>query len=566
MVTNHLKHEFWLEAITEWEAAIGVSSVLLKKNDIAPYSKNTIGVWRDIKGILLPRTTEEVQAIVKIAKKYKTPLYPISGGKNWGYGSSNPVANVSFIVDLSQMKKITDFDADLGTVTVEPGVTQQDLYDFFKSHGNQFMVPTTGAGPSASILGNALERGYGLTPHSDHFEAVTAFQAVLPNGDLYLPALEELGGKKINQLFKWGLGPYLDGIFTQGNFGIVTKGTILIARRPEKISVFFFALKNEASLEGAVLAIRKIKQELCANTGAINLMNTRRMLSMLEPFPSEHLNGQTVIDDATIAQLAKKHQLTQWAGFGAIYGNKSMAKVMEKIIRKTLKPFVARIHFISEKKIEMVRYSRFLLPRFYAKNLKPKLDMLSAAIKNISGHPSQVALPLAYWRSSQKPDLTKVVNPAQDNCGLIWHAPLIPLTPTDIRKHVEIVNEVCPKYGVNPLITLTIFSGQCCDSTIPILFDRKNQVEEFKAKNCHQELIEKEGAEGYFPYRLGIDKMNQLIDPSAPCWKFAQALKKAVDPEQIIAPGRYIPYQEEVKNFVINEKAFNATGVHVFNE
>lgn len=562
MASNHLNQNNWLDAIEEWKEILGDSSVLLKKQEIAIYEKNTIAVWRDIKGILLPHNTQEVQSIVRIAQIYKTPLYPISGGKNWGYGSCNPVGSVSFIVDLSRMKKISDFDADLGIISVEPGVTQQDLFEYFKKHGNQFMVPTTGAGPSASILGNALERGYGLTPHSDHFEAVTAFQAVLPNGELYMPALEESGGKKINQLFKWGLGPYLDGIFTQGNFGIVTKGTILIARRPEQTSAFFFSLKNESSLEGAILAIRKIKQELGSGTGAINLMNTRRMLSMLEPFPENNAKGPTVIEDAIIASLAKKHQLTEWAGFGAIYGKKEVTKVMEKIILKTLKPFVARIHFITEKKIQIARYSRFFFPGFYTKNLKPKLDMLSSALKNITGEPSQVALPLAYWRSALKPDLTKTLNPANDNCGLIWHAPLIPLTPADIRKHVTIVNDICPKYGINPLITLTIFSGQCCDSTVPILFDRQNEVEELKAKECHQQLIERESEEGYLPYRLGIDKMSQLIDPSAACWKLAQAFKLAVDPDQIIAPGRYIPYQEKIKKNTAHHRIQNIVNIN----
>ena len=35
-------------------------------------------------------------------------------------------------------------------------------------HGNLHMVPTTGAGPHASVLGNACERGYGITPDTDH--------------------------------------------------------------------------------------------------------------------------------------------------------------------------------------------------------------------------------------------------------------------------------------------------------------------------------------------------------------------------------------------------------------
>jgi len=545
MIESKSRNEMWFTAIKLWEETIGSTSILLKKEAIAPYTKNTIGIRRNIKGILIPKSTQEVQEIVRIARKYKTPLYPISGGKNWGYGSSSPVEKTSFIVDLSKMNKIRNFDAELGVVTVEPGVTQQDLYEFFKKNGDQFMVPTTGAGPSASILGNALERGYGLTPHSDHFEAITSFNAVLPNGDLYKPALEELGGKKINKLFKWGLGPYLDGLFTQGNFGIVTEGTILIARRPESISTFFFSLKDDASLEGAIKAIRTIKEELGQNTGAINLMNARRVLSMIEPFPKNEMNDQNVISDEIIKQLSKKHLITEWTGFGAIYGKKEMTKVIRKIIKKTLKPYIKRINFISESTIKTARYSRFIFPGYYKNTLKQKLDFLASALQNVSGVPSQVALPLAYLRSSKNPNMNTIVNPAFDNCGLIWHAPLVPLTPIDVRKHVEIINDICPKHNINPLITLTIFSEQCCDSTIPLLFDKEDSQDELTAKACHNELLKVEGREGYLPYRLGVDKMKEIIDPELPCWKFSKALKESIDPDQIIAPGRYTPYQED---------------------
>ncbi|PCJ59951.1 MAG: FAD-linked oxidase [Planctomycetota bacterium] len=548
MNATNSQNEQWFKAIKEWELTIGTKSLLLKNAEIAPYTKNTIGVTRNIKGILIPKSTQEVQSIVKIAQKYKTPLYPISGGKNWGYGSCNPVEKTSFILDLSKMKKIKDFDPELGNITVEPGVTQQDLFEFLKQNGNEFMVPTTGAGPSASILGNALERGYGLTPHSDHFEAITSFHAVLPNGDYYKPALEELGGKRINKLFKWGLGPYLDGIFTQGNFGIVTEGTLLLARRPESIATFFFSLKEDASLEGAIEAIRKIKGELGNNTGAINLMNLRRVLSMVEPYPRNKNNEQVLADESMINQLAKEHQLTEWTGFGAIYGRKEITKAVKKVIKKTLKPYVSRIHFFTERTIKVARCVKYILPNFYKNSFKKKLDTLSSALQNVSGIPSQVALPLAYWKSSNQPDMKKIVNPAIDNCGLIWHAPLVPLTPKDVRKHVEIINKVCPEYQMNPLITLTIFSEHCCDSTIPLLFNKENIQDELNAKACHDELLKKEAAEGYLPYRLGVDKMKQMINPDLPCWKFAKALKESIDENQIIAPGRYTPYQEVPHN------------------
>ena len=71
-------------------------------------------------------------------------------------------------------------------------------------------------------MANALERGYGVTPLVDHFGAVTDLEAVLPDGSLYRSALREAGGDEVARLFKWGIGPYSNGLFTQSGFGIVT--------------------------------------------------------------------------------------------------------------------------------------------------------------------------------------------------------------------------------------------------------------------------------------------------------------------------------------------------------
>jgi 4-cresol dehydrogenase (hydroxylating) len=110
-----------------------------------------------------------------------------------------------------------------------PGVTESQLREYLDDHAPGFMVPTTGAGPNCSLIGNALERGYGITPYADHFGAVTALEAVLPDGRLYRSALTELGAETLDQAFKWGLGPYLDGLFAQGSIGVVGPGRVACA-------------------------------------------------------------------------------------------------------------------------------------------------------------------------------------------------------------------------------------------------------------------------------------------------------------------------------------------------
>ena len=73
----------------------------------------------------------------------------------------------------------------------------------------------TGAGPTCSLVGNALERGYGITPYTDHFAAVTDIEAVLPDGSVYRTALREIAGDELARLFKWGIGPHTAGLFAQ---------------------------------------------------------------------------------------------------------------------------------------------------------------------------------------------------------------------------------------------------------------------------------------------------------------------------------------------------------------
>ena len=149
----------------------GESAVLSGVRARERYGAAATGAERTISGALRPRSTDDVSVIVKIAGRHAIRLYPISTGNNWGYGAALPVRNGSIVLDLSGLDRIVEMDADLGLVTVEPGVTQQKLSDYLARKGLQFLVPVAGAGPDRSLIGNA-RTGYGITPYADHFGAV----------------------------------------------------------------------------------------------------------------------------------------------------------------------------------------------------------------------------------------------------------------------------------------------------------------------------------------------------------------------------------------------------------
>src|SRR5690606_39481974 len=82
-------------------------------------------------------------------------------------------------------------------------------------------------------VGNTMDRGVGYTPYGEHFMMQCGMEVVLANGDVYRTGM---GGVKVSntwQIFKWGYGPTLDGMFTQSNYGICTKmGCWLMAKPP----------------------------------------------------------------------------------------------------------------------------------------------------------------------------------------------------------------------------------------------------------------------------------------------------------------------------------------------
>ena len=218
------------QAFDAWSRILGLDAAFDAVYAQEKYGQNTLGTKRALMGALTPSDHFQVIECVKVADQYEIPIYTLSTGKNWGYGSSLPVVENCVILDLSRMNRILHFDPQLGHVILEPGVTQQQLHEFLRMHNFAFMVPTTGAGPTVSVLGNALEKGFGITPHEDHFGAVLQVKAILPDGSIYHSALHDMGGYRVDPIFKWKLGPYFEGLFVQGNFGIVTQASIALAR------------------------------------------------------------------------------------------------------------------------------------------------------------------------------------------------------------------------------------------------------------------------------------------------------------------------------------------------
>jgi len=226
-------------AVGEFGQAVGADWAFTSADDLGPYRDSFSPVWgtseeRRASAAVAPANVAQVQAIVRIANRYRIPLYPISTGKNFGYGGPSPNVTGSVVVDLKRMDLVLEVDERRHFALVEPGVSYFDLYRHIQERGLKVWIdcPDPGWG---SPIGNSLERGVGYTMgyFRDHFGASCGMEVVLPNGELMRTGMGALPGSKSWQEYRHGYGPDPAGLFAQGNFGIVTKMGFRLMPQPE---------------------------------------------------------------------------------------------------------------------------------------------------------------------------------------------------------------------------------------------------------------------------------------------------------------------------------------------
>src|SRR4051794_18571226 len=147
------------QALAAWRDILGPE--LVKADDATRdrYARTTGTHSTRPLAILFPDTAAQVQAVVRMAAQARIGVYPISRGKNWGYGDACAMRDNQVILDLRRMNRILEVNTKLGYVVIEPGVTQGQLHQYLADNNIPLWMDSSGAGLDASIIGNVLERG-----------------------------------------------------------------------------------------------------------------------------------------------------------------------------------------------------------------------------------------------------------------------------------------------------------------------------------------------------------------------------------------------------------------------
>lgn len=499
----------------------------------AAFGIDTGGAQRRLRGAARVLDRAAVPALVDFARQAGIALWPLSGGRNFGYGTSLPVLSDSLIVDLSALKSI-DYDEASQTFTIEPGVTQQDLDTFLQQRKLPYLVPTTGVGPNGSLLGNALDGGYGLTPIADHFEAFSSLEGVWGNGEVFSHNFSSLQCEDMAKRWPAGLGPSMQGLLRQGCFGIVTRGTLRLVRAPEACAVLVFEWPSDELFFQSQASLSKLTEELPLLGGVI-AMNGPRVLSTMADVPlTSALTGPA--RQAHFETLCQDREIARWTGVGTLYGPRKTVKAAISDIRRRLPQ--ARVWAFTPAQIRWLQKLAGYLPSGWFAAKRRHLGSLVNMTGTVEGRPITAFLRIAYALEASVPAMNGSRHPAKDGQGILWFAPLVPLTEAGVRRYTQTMARVLTEHGFDPLLAVTTRTSRVHSGTIPLLF-KKTPEDMQRAQQCYEALVLAGLADGMPPYRIGIDYM-QLVWPQGAQAQTWRTIQEALDPCGIIAPGRYL--------------------------
>lgn len=487
---------------------LGADAINASAETITRYGENTMpGGDRPPAAVVYPSSTAHVQAIVKAANTHKIPLYPISTGNNIGLGSRSATLAGQVVIDLgARMNRILEVNERLGYAVVEPGVSYQMMHDELVRLGNKLMVDVTSGPPQGGVIGNALDKGAGYGPYFDHFGTACGMEVVLGNGEILRTGDGALASDTPTNWHtsKYSYGPVIDGLFAQSNYGIVTRMGMWLMPRPPAVRSFHFAFPEDGDLEEIVELCRPLKMSNFVPT-LFRLANDLYLCGSEGESPEYRANPRQAISDEGRRALRARHGLGAWTVSGAFYG--PSAEAVEPQIRRV------RDMFERSGKAKYISHEE-------AQSIGP----LQVAINAFSGVPSHGELGLLKWRPGG---------------GNTWFLPGTPMDGKVANEFQTLCRKIYEDHGLDYMV-MNVCSARFARGLHVIVFNREDEDERQRADACYKKMSEAVASRGVFVGRAPIDYHAFHMQQTAPSFQGAcNGIKQALDPNGVIAPGRY---------------------------
>jgi 4-cresol dehydrogenase (hydroxylating) len=326
-------------------------------------------------------------------------------------------------------------------------------------------------------------------------------EVVLANGDILRTGMGSMPNSNTWQVFKWGYGPSLDGIFTQSNFGIVTKLGIWLMPAPPAYKPFVVRYPDQADIVKAIETVRPLRiAQIIPNAGTVS--NALWELAVVNR-RADLYTGEGAIPDASVAKLAKAHGVGSWNVYTALYGTEEVIAEHWKIVTAAFKASGGTV--------------------LTQEDLGPDDPLFNYRRDVMRGDLTMREFGLYNWRGGG---------------GSMWFAPVSQARGSETLKQMGLAKRILNKYGID-YVGLFVIGWRDMHHIIDILYDRTLPAELEKARNCYSELLDDFAREGYGVYRTNIDFMDKVAKLYGPVKASVnRKIKKALDPNGILAPGK----------------------------
>lgn len=447
-----------------------------------------------------PASVEEVQAIVRLAGEHGVPLWPISRGKNFGYGGAAPRVPGVVMLDLIRMNRILEVDVDQGYVLLEPGVGFDDLYHHLVDN----QIPLWMSAPAhtwGSVVGNALERGVGYTPYGEHASKVCGLEVVTADGSILRTGMGAMPGSRSWQLFPYGFGPAWDGAFMQSNFGIVTKMGLWLMPEPESTLELRMALPNVEDLPAAIDALRPLKLDGTVASSP-SFGNVIRGLASRGP-RSQYYEGEGPMPPDILERARQDAGIGHWNFSIRLFGDPRVNAINADRVRGA---FAGKV------------------PAEFTESRWNRGEPLRGSG---SPTPSLSALGVVDWLGGAGAHLT--------------FSPVSPFSGAEAWKQYTTVRGMFEDAGFDYYGGFTAGQRYLNHITM-IVLDRNDEGMRERATTLFSNLIGTAAQNGWGEYRthtLWYDEVARTYDYNdGALRRWNEAVKDAVDPKGIIAPGK----------------------------
>ena len=235
--------------IEELKTLVEPGKVLTDADSLEAYGKDWTKHFAPApSAIVFPKTTEQVQAIVRWANAHKVALVP-SGGRT-GLSAAAVAANGEVVVAFDYMNQILSFNEYDRAAVCQPGVVTKQLQLFAEEKGLYYPVDFASSG-SSQIGGNIGTNAggikvirYGMTRNW-----VAGLKVVTGAGDvleLNKDLIKNATGYDLRQLF----------IGAEGTLGLVVEATMRLDRAPNNLTAMVLGTPDFDSIMPVLHAFR----------------------------------------------------------------------------------------------------------------------------------------------------------------------------------------------------------------------------------------------------------------------------------------------------------------------